>query len=312
MRYENIVTGTCLRRPNRFLAYVLLGETKPGNAESGHAGPAGYTGQTDAGETATAPDGPHPREVVCPVKNTGRLGELLLPGRRVLLEYHPDAKAAERKTQYSLVGVYKENALGEGREILVNIDSQSPNRIAEECLAGGGFSRIFGRMLPEITGGQGAEAAGGQFPEITNIRREVTYGNSRFDLAFSLEDTPAFMEVKGVTLERDGIAMFPDAPTERGVKHLRELIRARENGCEAFVLFVIQHEGVRGFTPNAGMHPEFARALKEAQEAGVHVLAGSCRVEFVNGADAEAADANGMGTLSVELEQAVEICYSEC
>lgn len=312
MRYENIVTGTFLRRTNRFLAYVLLGETKPGNAESGHAGPAGYTGQTDAGETATAPDGPHPREVVCHVKNTGRLGELLLPGRRVLLEYHPDAKAAGRKTQYSLVGVYKENALGEGREILVNIDSQSPNRIAEECLAGGGFSRIFGRMLPEITGGQGAEAAGGQFPEITNIRREVTYGNSRFDLAFSLEDTPAFMEVKGVTLERDGIAMFPDAPTERGVKHLRELIRARENGCEAFVLFVIQHEGVRGFTPNAGMHPEFARALKEAQEAGVHVLAGSCRVEFVNGADAEAADANGMGTLSVELEQAVEICYSEC
>ncbi len=225
MRYENIVTGTFLRRPNRFLAYVLLGETKPGNAESGHAGPAGYTGQTDAGETATAPDGPHPREVVCHVKNTGRLGELLLPGRRVLLEYHPDAKAAGRKTQYSLVGVYKENALGEGREILVNIDSQSPNRIAEECLAGGGFSRIFGRMLPEITGGQGAEAAGGQFPEITNIRREVTYGNSRFDLAFSLEDTPAFMEVKGVTLERDGIAMFPDAPTERGVKHLRELIR---------------------------------------------------------------------------------------
>ena len=306
MRYENIVTGTFLRRPNRFLAYVLLGETKPGNAESGHAGPA------DAGETATALDDSHPREVVCHVKNTGRLGELLLPGCRVLLEYHPDAEAAGRKTQYSLVGVYKKDALGEGREILVNIDSQSPNRIAEECLAGGGFSRIFGRMLPEITGGQGAEAAGGQFPEITGIRREVTYGNSRFDLAFSLGEAPAFMEVKGVTLERNGIAMFPDAPTERGVKHLRELIRARENGCEAFVLFVIQHEGVRGFTPNAGMHPEFARALREAQEAGVHVLAGSCRVAFVNGADVEAADANGMGTLSVELEQAVEICYSEC
>ena len=318
MRYENIVTGTFLRRPNRFLAYVLLGETKPGNAESGHAGPAGYTGlagytgPADAGETATALDDSHPLEVVCHVKNTGRLGELLLPGCRVLLEYHPDAEAAGRKTQYSLVGVYKKDALGEGREILVNIDSQSPNRIAEECLAGGGFSRIFGRMLPEITGGQGAEAAGGQFPEITGIRREVTYGNSRFDLAFSLGEAPAFMEVKGVTLERNGIAMFPDAPTERGVKHLRELIRARENGCEAFVLFVIQHEGVRGFTPNAGMHPEFARALREAQEAGVHVLAGSCRVAFVNGADVEAADANGMGTLSVELEQAVEICYSEC
>lgn len=294
MRYENIVTGTFLRRPNRFLAYVLLGETKPGNAESGHARPAGYTGPAVAGETV--PDSSHPREVVCHVKNTGRLGELLLPGCRVLLEYHPDAEAAGRKTQYSLVGVYKENALGEGREILVNIDSQSPNRIAEECLAGGGFSRIFGWTLPEITG----------------IRREVTYGNSRFDLAFSLGETPAFMEVKGVTLERDGIAMFPDAPTERGVKHLRELIRARENGCEAFALFVIQHEGVRGFTPNAGMHPEFARALREAQEAGVHVLAGSCRVEFVSGADAEAADANGMGTLSVELEQAAEICYSEC
>lgn len=296
MRYKNIVTGTFLRRPNRFLAYVLLWETKPGNAESGHAGQAGYTGQTDAGETATPLDGSHPREVICHVKNTGRLGELLLPGCQVLLEYHPDAEAAGRKTQYSLVGVYKKDALGEGREILVNIDSQSPNRIAEECLAGGGFSRIFGRMLSGISG----------------IRREVTYGNSRFDLAFSLGETPAFMEVKGVTLERDGIAMFPDAPTERGVKHLRELIRARENGCEAFVLFVIQHESVRGFTPNAGMHPEFARTLKEAQEAGVHVLAGSCRVEFVSGADTEAADANSMSQLSVKLEQAVEICYSEC
>ena len=196
----------------------------------------------------------------------------------MLLEYHPDAEAAGRKTQYSLVGVYKKDALGEGREILVNIDSQSPNRIAEECLAGGGFSRIFGRMLPEITGGQGAEAAGGQFPEITGIRREVTYGNSRFDLAFSLGEAPAFMEVKGVTLERNGIAMFPDAPTERGIRHLEGLAQAVKDGYGAAALFVIQMKGVHAFSPHRERHPEFAAALKQAKENGVHIWAYDCAV----------------------------------
>ena len=152
-------------------------------------------------------------------------------------------------------------------------------RIAEECLAGGGFSRIFGRMLPEITGGQGAEAAGGQFPEITNIRREVTYGNSRFDLAFTLDhmdgksQVPAFMEVKGVTLEDHGMAMFPDAPTLRGIKHLHGLAQAVREGYDAYVLFVIQMKGIKGFKPNNITHPAFGEALREASSGGVHVLA---------------------------------------
>ena len=186
------------------------------------------------------------------VKNTGRCRELLIPGATVLLEYHPDAKAQGRKTEYSLVGVYK-------GKLLINMDSQAPNAAVREWLENGGFCRETGRR-----------------PE--NIRREVTYGQSRFDLAFTVEGKPAFMEVKGVTLEREGVALFPDAPTQRGVKHLEELTEAVENGFMAFVLFVIQMKGVHEFRPNEQMHKAFADALMRAREAGVKVLAYDCRV----------------------------------
>lgn len=184
------------------------------------------------------------------VKNTGRCRELLLEGADVILEYHPDAKALGRKTAYSLIGVYKQ--LVSGERILINMDSQAPNLTAWEWMA--------------------------DIPGITNLRREVTFGQSRLDLAFQIDGKPAFMEVKGVTLETDGVAKFPDAPTERGVKHLHELVHAVEEGYEAYVLFVIQMKGVYEFRANTATHPEFAKALAEAAGSGVHVLAYDCLV----------------------------------
>lgn len=184
------------------------------------------------------------------VKNTGRCRELLLPGAEVILQYHPDAEALGRKTAYSLIGVYKE--LESGERILINMDSQAPNHVAYEWMA--------------------------EFPGISGLRREVTFGQSRFDLAFEAEGRPGFMEVKGVTLENGGIARFPDAPTERGVKHLHELVHAAREGYEACVLFVIQMKGVHVFQPNTDTHPEFAVALREADQAGVRVLAYDCLV----------------------------------
>lgn len=232
MTYEHIVAGTFVSRPNRFIAHV-----KTGN-----------------------------RTVVCHVKNTGRCRELLIPGAAVILEFHPDAAVSGRKTEYDLIGVYKNG-------LLINMDSQAPNKAAWEWLV-------------SLGGGQYTEKnhypLGSYVP--FDIRREVTHGDSRFDLAFSLRDrdtkavSPAFMEVKGVTLEENGVAMFPDAPTERGIKHLKGLIRAHEEGYEAYVLFVIQMKGIRGFTPNDMTHPAFGDALRQAREAGVHVLAYDCLV----------------------------------
>ena len=221
MYYEHIVTGTFLKRPNRFLAHVLI-------------------------------DG---KETVCHVKNTGRLRELLTPGASLLLEYHPNAEAQGRKTAYSVIGVYKEPAGEKGVRLLINMDSQAPNQAAYEWIKNGGLS-----------------------PLAANVRREVTYHDSRFDLAFTLEDKPAFMEVKGVTLEHRGLASFPDAPTTRGVRHILELCRASKEGYPSYLLFVIQMKGICGFTPNRSTHPEFADALLTAKEAGVHLLAYDCLV----------------------------------
>lgn len=232
MTYEHIVAGTFVSRPNRFIAHVETGN----------------------------------RTVVCHVKNTGRCRELLIPGVTVILEFHPDAVLSGRKTEYDLIGVYKNG-------LLINMDSQAPNKAAWEWLV-------------SLGGGQYTEKnhypLGSYVP--FDIRREATHGDSRFDLAFSLRDrdtkavSPAFMEVKGVTLEENGVAMFPDAPTERGIKHLKGLIRAHEEGYEAYVLFVIQMKGIRGFTPNDMTHPAFGDALRQAREAGVHVLAYDCLV----------------------------------
>lgn len=178
------------------------------------------------------------------VKNTGRLSELLLPGAKVFLE---KAQNPNRKTAWDLVAVMKDGNM-------VSIDSQLPNTLTEEWLKSGAFG------------------------ELTYIKREKTFGQSRFDLYFEYEGKQAFMEVKGVTLNDGGTARFPDAPTERGVKHIRELIRAVEQGYEAWILFVIQMKGVTKMAPNWQTHREFGEALKEAGEKGVHIQAMDCVV----------------------------------
>lgn len=187
------------------------------------------------------------RQVTCHVKNTGRCRELLLPGTTVFLQYHPDAAQTGRKTEYSLIGVAKKKAHGIE---LINMDSQAPNQVAWEWLTARGYQ----------------------------VRREVRYGSSRFDLAFEEDGVPAFMEVKGVTLEQDGIARFPDAPTERGIKHLQELEHAAADGYHAYALFVIAMKGIRSFEPNRATHPEFAEALAHAAAHGVQILAYDCIV----------------------------------
>ena len=205
------------------------------------------------------------RTVICHVKNTGRCRELLIPGVTVILEYHPEAGVTGRNTEYDLIGVYKGN-------VLINMDSQAPNRAAWEWL-----EAMKGRAFPEPGANPGDTV---RTPD--NIRREVTHGDSRFDLAFTLDhmdgksQVPAFMEVKGVTLEDHGMAMFPDAPTLRGIKHLHGLAQAVREGYDAYVLFVIQMKGIKGFKPNNITHPAFGEALREASSGGVHVLAYDC------------------------------------
>lgn len=185
------------------------------------------------------------RVEVCHVKNTGRCRELLVPGTPVFLE---KSSNPNRKTQYDLIAVKKGNRL-------INMDSQIPNKVVEEWLLKG---NLFG---------EGAV-----------VKREVTYGNSRFDLYIETPDKKCFIEIKGVTLEEDGVVRFPDAPTQRGVKHVKELCRCIEDGYQAYIMFVIQMEDVRYFEPNEATHPEFGEALREAQKAGVHILAYACDV----------------------------------
>lgn len=179
------------------------------------------------------------------VKNTGRCRELLVPGYEVILE---EGSNPARKTKYDLISVCKN-----GRWI--NMDSQAPNKAAEEWIKSGHY-----------------------FPESVSVFREKTYGKSRFDLYIESEERNAFMEVKGVTLEENGEVRFPDAPTERGVKHVRELIRCVRDGYEAYLLFVIQMKDVKIFRPNWNTHREFGMALREAEEAGVRILAYDCLV----------------------------------
>ena len=185
------------------------------------------------------------------VKNTGRCKELLPAGATV---YLAAAANPERKTPYDLVAV--EKVRPDGTALFINMDSQAPNAIAAEYLP---VSGLFG--------------------ENVTYRREVTHGASRFDFAMDAPDRPtAYLEVKGCTLERDGTAYFPDAPTERGVKHLRELMDAAECGYEAYVFFVIQMKECKYFTPNAATHPEFAETLRRAAAAGVNIVALDCHV----------------------------------
>ena len=187
--------------------------------------------------------------VVAHVKNTGRCRELLIPGATVFLD---EPMGRERKTKYDLVAV--EKTLSDGSKILVNMDSQAPNEAAEEFVK----KRLF--------------------PDAISVRREVTKGNSRFDFCIEEENRITFLEVKGVTLENDGIASFPDAPTERGVKHIEELIELKSQGYGAAILFVIQMKGISRFSPNDTTHKAFGEALRKAKKSGVDVYAYDCIV----------------------------------
>lgn len=184
------------------------------------------------------------------VKNTGRCRELLIEESVVYLSL---AENRERKTKYDLIAV--EKTLSDNQTVLINMDSQAPNGAVEEWLKKGGI-----------------------FSQNARIRREVRHGDSRFDFYIEDGETKAFLEVKGVTLEQDGIAMFPDAPTERGVKHIRELIACLDDGYQAFVLFVVQMKGVKLFRPNDVTHKTFGDALRQADKSGVKILAMDCVV----------------------------------
>lgn len=180
---------------------------------------------------------------VCHVKNTGRCRELLTKGATVYLQ---KSNNPNRKTKYDLIAVQK-------GERIVNMDSQIVNYVALE-------------YLPQM------------FENITYVKPECKYGNSRFDIYVETETDKIFIEVKGVTLENDGVVRFPDAPTERGIKHLKELQKAVTEGYKAYVLFVVQMDNVLYFEPNRITHPEFAETLNLASKNGVSVLAYQCHV----------------------------------
>lgn len=212
MKYDNIVKGIFLSRPNRFIAQVLV----DGKEETVH------------------------------VKNTGRCRELLTDRAEVFLERSTNP---ERKTKYDLIAVKKNGKL-------INMDSQIPNDVAGEWLKKGNI-----------------------FSQNALIKREVTYGKSRFDFYIEDGEDRIFLEVKGVTLENEGVAMFPDAPTERGVKHINELVSAVGSGYKGYILFVIQMEEVHLFKPNDITHKAFGDALREAEKKGVKIIAVNCKTE---------------------------------
>lgn len=182
-------------------------------------------------------------EVVCHVKNTGRCRELLRPEARVWLEKGTNPK---RKTAYDLVTVEKGHRL-------VNMDAQAPNK-------------IFGEWALQLEAG------------IRSVRPEVAFEDSRLDFLLETEQGRHYVEVKGVTLEEGGHVFFPDAPTERGVRHLHTLMRAVEHGHRATVFFVVQMADVLDFSPNDSTDPAFGQALRQAAAAGVQVLAFTCQV----------------------------------
>lgn len=185
------------------------------------------------------------RREVCHVKNTGRCRELLTPRADVLVQ---ECNGSARKTKYDLISVYKD-------ERLINMDSQVPNKVFAEWLKSGVL-----------------------FQNITLIQPERRFGNSRLDFYIEADSRRAFVEIKGVTLEENGVVRFPDAPTERGVNHLNELITCIDQGFDAYVIFIIQMKGVKYMEPNWVTHPAFGEALREATSAGVRALALECEV----------------------------------
>lgn len=183
--------------------------------------------------------------VTCHVKNTGRCKELLIPRAKVFIQ---KAENPNRKTLYDLIAVYK-------GDVLVNIDSTAPNAVFRDWVM---------KNSP--------------WGEVLSIRPETKWGNSRFDFYIETDQLKAFVEVKGVTLEEMGVALFPDAPTQRGIKHLEELVACKKEGYHAVVVFVIQMKGTHVFRPNDKTHPAFGRALREASAKGVEILAMDCCV----------------------------------
>ena len=182
---------------------------------------------------------------VAHVKNTGRCKELLVEGASVFVQQSDNPN---RKTKYDLISVLKGDRM-------INMDSQIPNK-------------VFGQWAKDS----------GFFGDLTLMKPEKTYGNSRFDYYLETENDKIFVEVKGVTLENDGVVLFPDAPTERGVKHINELCQCVKDGYKAYIFFIIQMDNVKYFTPNRQTHPVFADALKTAAENGVGVYALDCKV----------------------------------
>lgn len=182
---------------------------------------------------------------ICHVKNTGRCRELLVPGRKVYLDM---ADNPARKTRYDLISV-------ETPEQIISMDSQAPNVIVQEWLENGGL-----------------------YPEMEEIRREALWGESRFDFRLQHMGRTIYMEVKGVNLKEGDIALFPDAPTVRGVKHVRELCKVKQEGMEAILFFAVKMKGIRVLRPNIKTQPEFGEALREARNCGVNILAYDCLV----------------------------------
>lgn len=211
MKYNNILKGKFISRPNRFIANIEINN----------------------------------KVETCHVKNTGRCKELLIPEAEVFVQKNDNPK---RKTKFSLIGVKKNNRM-------INMDSQVTNKVVHEWISKGYL-----------------------FKDIIKIKPESKYNNSRFDFYIETKNEKAFIEVKGVTLESEGIVKFPDAPTERGVKHVRELCDSIKEGYEAYVIFVIQMKDVFHFEPNVETHKEFAEALRQAERCGVHILALDCEV----------------------------------
>ncbi len=193
------------------------------------------------------------REVIAHVKNTGRCRELLLPGAAVYLQCH-DA-GGSRKTAYSLIGV--EKALPGGWALPINMDSQAPNAVVAEWL-------LRHQKEPRLPGLSAA---------ITLLRPEAAFGGGRFDFYLETPAQKGYIEVKGVTLEENGAALFPDAPTLRGIKHVEALAQLAEAGFYTCVFFVVAFQGASFFAPNDRTHPAFGAALQQAQKAGVHIVA---------------------------------------
>ena len=244
MKYEKIIVGTFIDRPNRFVAEV----------EIDAAGAEPHMRETEHQSERELPQ--NGKVVRAHVKNTGRCRELLVPGATVWLEDFTD-RMGTRKLAYSLIGVEKKTENG---ILKINMDSQAPNKVVREALESG-------TIKPEGMG------------KLTVIQPEKTFGNSRFDLYIEDEDgKKGYIEVKGVTLEEKGTACFPDAPTERGVKHIRELIEVRRNGMGAWLIFVVQMRNVLKMKPNDVTHRAFGDILRRAAEEGVHVHAFSCEV----------------------------------